>query len=105
MRREKAASISDLATKKATATLSVGADPDVLAFDPGLHRLYVSAESGVISVVDERDRSLQKIGEVCLLLMLIVWQSIRARIVFTFRCRTLMASRCCESRFRLINSL
>ena len=55
--------VFDLQTKKATATLSVGADPDVLAFDPGLQRLYVSAESGVISIFDERDRGLEKIGE------------------------------------------
>ena len=55
--------VFDLETKKATATLSVGADPDVLAFDPGLQRLYVSAESGVVSIFDERDRSLQKVGE------------------------------------------
>lgn len=55
--------VFDLETKKATATLAVGADPDVLAFDPGLHRLYVSAESGVISIFDEKDRSLQKVGE------------------------------------------
>jgi DNA-binding beta-propeller fold protein YncE len=55
--------VFDLEAKKATATLSVGADPDVLAFDPELHRLYVSAESGIISIFDERDRSLQKVGE------------------------------------------
>jgi YVTN family beta-propeller protein len=55
--------VFDLEAKKATATLSVGADPDVLAFDPGLHRLYVSAESGVISIFDEKDRGLQKVGE------------------------------------------
>jgi len=55
--------VFDLETKKTTATLSVGADPDVLAFDPALRRLYVSAESGVISIFDERDRGLQKIGE------------------------------------------
>ena len=55
--------VFDLESKKATATLSVGADPDVLAFDSGLHRLYVSAESGIISVFDERDRGLEKIGE------------------------------------------
>src|SRR5690242_9144194 len=55
--------VFDLETRKATATLSVGADPDVLAFDPGLHRLYVSAESGIISVFDEAERSLQKVGE------------------------------------------
>jgi len=55
--------VFDFETKKSTATLSVGADPDVLAFDPSLHRLYVSAESGIISIFDERDRGLQKVGE------------------------------------------
>jgi DNA-binding beta-propeller fold protein YncE len=55
--------VFDLETKKTTATLSVGADPDVLAFDAAMRRLYVSAESGVISVFDERDRGLQKVGE------------------------------------------
>jgi len=34
----------------------------VLAFDSGLRRLYVSAESGIVSVFDELDRGLQKIG-------------------------------------------
>ena len=55
--------VFDFQTKKATATLSVGADPDVLAFDAGLHRLYVSAESGIVTIFDERDRGLQKVGE------------------------------------------
>ncbi len=55
--------VFDLQSKKATATLAVGADPDVLAFDSGLHRLYVSAESGNITIFDERGRSLVKIGE------------------------------------------
>lgn len=55
--------VFDLQTKKATSTLSVGADPDVLAFDAALQRLYVSAESGVITIFDERDRGLQKVGE------------------------------------------
>jgi DNA-binding beta-propeller fold protein YncE len=53
--------VFDLQSKKATATLPVGADPDVLAFDTTLHRLYVSAESGNIAIFDERDRGLQKI--------------------------------------------
>ena len=55
--------VFDLQTKKATTTLSVGADPDVLAFDDGLQRLYVSSESGVISIFGEHDRSLQKVAE------------------------------------------
>lgn len=53
----------DLETKKATATFSVGPGPDVLAFDKKFGRLYVSAESGIISVFDERGRNLEKIGE------------------------------------------
>jgi YVTN family beta-propeller protein len=53
----------DLETKKATATYSVGSDPDVLAFDKAFGRLYVSAESGIISVFDEHGRNLEKIGE------------------------------------------
>jgi YVTN family beta-propeller protein len=55
--------VFDLQSKKATATLTVGADPDVLAFDSSLHRLYVSAESGNITIFDEHDRGLQKVFE------------------------------------------
>lgn len=55
--------VFDLVVKKATAIHTVGDDPDVLAFDWGLNRLYVSAESGIISVFDERGRNLEKIGE------------------------------------------
>lgn len=53
----------DLESKKATATLSVGPDPDVLAFDKTFGRLYVSAESGFISIFDEHGRTLEKVGE------------------------------------------
>lgn len=55
--------VFDLDAKKMTAIQSVGADPDVLAFDKAFGRLYVSAESGVISIFDERGKSLVKIGE------------------------------------------
>jgi DNA-binding beta-propeller fold protein YncE len=55
--------VFDIEAKKMTAIQSVGADPDVLAFDNGLGRLYVSAESGIITVFDERERKLEKIGE------------------------------------------
>jgi len=55
--------IFDLEIKKLTAIHSVGADPDVLAFDKGFGRLYVSAESGVITIFDEHGRNLEKIGE------------------------------------------
>ena len=55
--------VFDLEAKKMTAIHSVGADPDVLAFDKVLGRLYVSAESGIISIFDERGRNLEKIAE------------------------------------------
>ena len=55
--------VFDLQTKKTTALISVGADPDVLAFDAALQRFYVSAESGIVTVFDEHDRGLQKVGE------------------------------------------
>ena len=40
----------DLTSMKVLATYPVGKDPDVLAFDAGLGRLYVSAESGTVTV-------------------------------------------------------
>ena len=36
--------------------------PDVLAFDPGLRRLYVSAESGVVSVFKESGTTARPLG-------------------------------------------
>lgn len=41
---------------------SVGDDPDVLAFDPVLKRLYVSAESGTVTLFQYRDRALILLG-------------------------------------------
>jgi len=55
--------VFDLEAKKMTALLSVGADPDVLAFDRVFGRLYVSAESGIVSVFDEQDKSLVNAGQ------------------------------------------
>jgi YVTN family beta-propeller protein len=55
--------VFDLEAKKMTAIHSVGADPDVLAFDKGFGRLYVSAESGIITIFDEHGRALEKVGE------------------------------------------
>src|SRR6266851_38530 len=55
--------VFDLDAKKMTTIHSVGADPDVLAFDKGFGLLYVSAESGVISIFDEHGKNLEKIGE------------------------------------------
>jgi len=53
----------DLTTMKVLAVYDVGADPDVLAFDPGLKQLYVSAESGHVTVFRENGKSLTLEGK------------------------------------------
>ena len=53
-----------LNTMKVLATHSVGADPDVLAFDAGLQRLYVSAESGYVFVFREDGKTLVDEGHI-----------------------------------------
>ena len=53
----------DLDRLKVIGTASVGSNPDVLAFDTSLRRLYVSSESGVVSVFAERGRELTKLGQ------------------------------------------
>jgi YVTN family beta-propeller protein len=55
--------VLDLQTKKVTASFDVGNAPDVLAFDPGLHRLYVAGESGVVSIFNVAAADISKIGE------------------------------------------
>jgi DNA-binding beta-propeller fold protein YncE len=42
----------DMRTMRVVETWTVGADPDVLALDQKAHRLYVAAESGVVSIFD-----------------------------------------------------
>lgn len=52
----------DMSTWAVVATYDVGEDPDVLAFDPGLRRLYVASESGMVAVFKESGRSLVPLG-------------------------------------------
>jgi DNA-binding beta-propeller fold protein YncE len=52
----------DLDTMKILSTYEVGEDPDVLAFDPGLKRLYVSSESGTVNVFQSLRRSMVLLG-------------------------------------------
>jgi DNA-binding beta-propeller fold protein YncE len=52
----------DLTNMQVLATYPVGNDPDVLAFDPGLKQLYVSAESGNVTVFRESGKTLIKEG-------------------------------------------
>jgi DNA-binding beta-propeller fold protein YncE len=44
--------VFDLRSKSVTTAMGVGDGPDVLALDPGLHRLYVASESGTVTVFD-----------------------------------------------------
>ena len=53
----------DLNAKKQTGLYPIGASPDVLSFDNDMGRLYVSSESGTVSVFDEQDGKLKKVGE------------------------------------------
>ena len=52
----------DLRTMRVTGSFAVGQAPDVLAFDPGLGRLYVAAESGVVAVFREQGRTAAPLG-------------------------------------------
>jgi YVTN family beta-propeller protein len=53
----------DLRTGRTSPTESVGDVPDVLAYDPGLHQLYVAAESGTLAVFRTDGMSLRKIAQ------------------------------------------
>jgi DNA-binding beta-propeller fold protein YncE len=53
----------DLSSLRVIASTSVGDTPDVLAFDTSLHRLYVSAESGIVAVFQEHAHGLTKLGQ------------------------------------------
>jgi DNA-binding beta-propeller fold protein YncE len=54
--------VLDLQTLQLRQVLPIGNDPDVLAFDSTLGRLYVAAESGVVAVFAEQDGSLTQLG-------------------------------------------
>ena len=52
----------DLTSWRVTGTSTVGQDPDVLAYDQQAHRLYVAAESGTVTVLDQHDRTVTVAG-------------------------------------------
>ena len=53
----------DLRSGRVTGSGGVGIGVDVLALDPGLHRLYVASESGVVSVYDVRKGRLNRVAQ------------------------------------------
>lgn len=55
--------VFDLATHEVRADFALGHDPDVLAYDAGLARLYVAAESGVVSAFELREGALRALGQ------------------------------------------
>jgi DNA-binding beta-propeller fold protein YncE len=52
----------DLNTWQVTGHVTVGQDPDVLTYDSAAHRLYVAAESGWVTTLDNHDRHLTLTG-------------------------------------------
>jgi DNA-binding beta-propeller fold protein YncE len=58
--------VLDLRTLRFVGRATVGPGPDVLAFDPGLRRLYVAAESGVVAVFRETASGVRKLGQALL---------------------------------------
>jgi DNA-binding beta-propeller fold protein YncE len=52
----------DMNTWQIVDTQRVGKDPDVLAYEPGAGRLYVAAESGWLTILDQHDRRLTVTG-------------------------------------------
>jgi DNA-binding beta-propeller fold protein YncE len=54
--------VVDLNNMQVLATYPVGRDPDVLAFDTALKQLYVSAESGNVTVFRETGKALTLVG-------------------------------------------
>jgi len=54
--------VLDLAKKKLLSVYPVDDEPDVLAFDFEFDRLYVSAESGVLTIFDVKNGDLKKFG-------------------------------------------
>lgn len=55
--------VFDIGVRRVVQSFDIGKDPDVLAFDPALRRLYAAGEAGVVSVFGVEGSNLAKIGE------------------------------------------
>jgi DNA-binding beta-propeller fold protein YncE len=58
-----ALAVVDLRTMRVTQRVTVGTEPDVLAWDPGWRRLYVASESGVLSTFWVTGDTLLPLGD------------------------------------------
>jgi DNA-binding beta-propeller fold protein YncE len=54
--------IVNLRTMKTIQSFKIPREPDVLALDPGLERLYIGCESGAVAIFGERGSSLISLG-------------------------------------------
>jgi DNA-binding beta-propeller fold protein YncE len=88
--------VVDLKTMKVLATHPVGRHPDVLAYDSALGRLYVSSESGRVSVFICGGRNWSWTANF-LCLMRTQSRLIQVRILYTFHLRILTGIHCCGS--------
>lgn len=55
--------VLDMHTMHVTSSFDVGQNPDVLAFDPQLHLLYVAGEAGIVSMFKVKAGQVSKIGD------------------------------------------
>jgi YVTN family beta-propeller protein len=55
--------VLDMRTMRVTSSFDVGQDPDVLAFDPQRHLLYVAGEAGIVSLFKADAGNVSKIGD------------------------------------------
>ncbi|CAB3789735.1 hypothetical protein LMG28614_02982 [Paraburkholderia ultramafica] len=55
--------VLDMRTMRMMSSFDVGKDPDVLAYDPSLHLLYVAGEAGIVSMFSVEAGKVSKIGE------------------------------------------
>lgn len=53
----------DMRTMRVKSSFDVGRDPDVLAFDPQLHLLYIAGETGIVSMFKADAGNVSKIGD------------------------------------------
>jgi DNA-binding beta-propeller fold protein YncE len=53
----------DMRTMRPVSSFHLGGGPDVLAYDPGFHLLYVAGEAGVLSLFRVEAGAVAKIGE------------------------------------------
>jgi hypothetical protein len=55
--------VLDMRTMRVASSFDIGQDPDVLAFDPQLHLLYVAGEAGIVSMFKAEAGRVSKIGD------------------------------------------